>query len=343
MDNLWLGGIIKSMKSAFSMIVYYLVATVVGCIAFASIYMVCCDLTLLVAGETLNFFEFSFFVKGLITVFPLVVSISLGLIVLYGLRHRENHFFRLVTYVLLGALTWLILIPFNFNLEKKYGERFDKNFEVSFLSPGFFRREAGGVFYFSKVDEQGLADGLFVDLTGITGAQGSVMRFEKSPIDEDFSGIFADSLVRDAVKLPFVIVAPLEVYSTIVLKAKEAWARGYGYWLGFLTFALALLSVLALQYVSKWRLVNALLILFSAGLILVLNYAYYRGFILFNLSKSWAAYFSSIAMGKTGVLQNLFEYEDPLLAIINLSIFVILLIAGIFLYIFNGRKIGGEE
>lgn len=343
MDNLWLGGIIKPMKSAFSMLAYYFIATVIGTLAAAFIYMVCCDLTLLVAGEGRNFFVLSFFARGLLVSFPAVVSVCLGLIVLYGLRHQENHFVRLVTYILLGALTWLILIPLSFDLEKKYEEKFSKKFEVSFLSPGYFRKDAGGIFYFSKVDEKGFADGVFLDLSGVTGKKGKVVRFKNSVIDEGLSKPFADSLIRDAVKLPFVIVAPLEFYSTMMIKAKAAWNNNFMSWLAFSTFALALLSVIAFQYVSRWRLVNGLLILFSASLILTINYSYYAGFLFFDFFNSWETYISNLALGKSEFLQNLLGYDEPVIVMINILIFALLLVSGTLLYIFNGRKIGGRE
>ena len=71
------------MKTAFNMIIYYLVATFLGLIVAAGIYMLCCDLTLLVAGEKLNFFNWDFFVRGLFVAFPLTVSVVLGFTIFY--------------------------------------------------------------------------------------------------------------------------------------------------------------------------------------------------------------------------------------------------------------------
>ena len=80
---------------------------------------------------------------------------------------------------------------------------------------GFFRPEAGGVFYFSRVEENGKSNGLFIDLSGITGEAGSVVRFFDSPVEELYDGKYSDTLIRDVVKLPLVLLVPLQVYSTL--------------------------------------------------------------------------------------------------------------------------------
>ncbi len=331
------------MKSIFNTIIYYIFGTLTGIILAALIYMICCDLTLLVAGIKLKFFNGDFFIRGLIVSFPLVVSLVIGLIFLYGVRHPKNHYLRLFTYIFLCSLTWLVLIPLSFDLGKKYNETLAKKYEVPALSSGYFRKEAGGVFFFSRVGENQKADGVFIDLTGITGEQGNVIRFTNSIIDEDFSGQFADTLIRDAIKLPFVIVAPLELYSTVIGKAQTAWEKGYIEWLVFLTFILSLCSVVSFQYISVWRLINALAILFAAGLICLINYAYHYGILFKSAAVSWSAYFSQLSQNYSGFISKLLAADNPLLAVINLIIFAVLLFSGIIIYFVNQKRKGGRK
>lgn len=331
------------MKTAFNMILYYCAAVVAGTLLAASIYMISCDLTMLVAGEKLKFFNWDFFIRGVVTVFPLAVMVVLGLILFYGIRHRENHFLRLGTYIFLCAVSWLIVIPVSFDFGNKYTENFAKKYEVPYLSSGYFRPEAGGIFFFSRVAENGTADGVFIDITGITGEQGKIVKFNNSIIDEDFSGQFADTLIRDSIKLPFVIIAPLELYSTVILKAKEAWSKGYVSYLVFLTFILALCSVVALQYLSSWRMINGLAVMLAGGIVCLINYAYHYGLIFKDTGASWSAYFMQLSSQSTGFLKALFAADNPLLAVINLVIFAVLLCTGTLLYFVRGRKEGGEE
>lgn len=343
MDNLCLGSIIKAMKTAFSMIIYFLIASIAGLIGAASIYMICCDLTLLVCGEGLSIFNGHFFVRGMIVSFPFVLTFVLGLVIYYCLRHTEHHFIRLFSYIIMCAFTWLVLIPLSFDLGDKYENAFSERYEIPVLSTGFFRPESGGIWYFSRIQQNGTADGLFIDLAGISGERGSVIKFSSEKIDDAFNGQFADTLIRDAIKLPFVVIAPLEMYSTVIEKGKVAWSRGFGAWLVFLTFALALSSVVAFEYISSWRLINGLIILLAAGIICSVNYIYYHGIIFRGTAETWIQLFEQAAEKHTGFVHNMLMAEEPLLAAINFALFIILLFTGIILYILRERKAGGKN
>lgn len=327
------------MKTAFNMIIYYLVATFLGLIVAAGIYMLCCDLTLLVAGEKLNFFNWDFFVRGLFVAFPLTVSVVLGFTIFYGIRHRENHFFRLGAYIFLCALTWFCLVPVCFNLQKSYEDKKTENNQKKLLSSGFFRPEAGGVFYFSRVEENGKSNGLFIDLSGITGEAGSIVRFFDSSVEELYDGKYSDTLIRDVVKLPLVLLVPLQVYSTLIENARSAWNSGWLSWISFLSFVLALCSVISFQYTSGWRLINALSVMFVAGVVCLVNYSFYKGFIFKNLRISWNEHLLAVEPGeKMNFIQKIFENSEPLLVAINLFLFAFILVFGILLFIFKYKN-----
>ena len=321
------------------MIFYYFATCFLGAIAGAGIYMLSCDLALLVVGEKLVFFNGSFFIEGIFTVFPAVSAVSLGFTVFYGIRHREHHFFRLGAYVLLCVFTWLCLVPVCFNLQKSWEQKNREKKESQTiidkpLSAGFFRPEAGGVFYFSRVEENGNATGLFIDLSGITGEVGNTVRFFSSPVEDVFSGEYRDTLIRDAAKIPLVLAVPLKIYSVLQENARSAWNAGWFSWLSFLTFALALSSVIACQYASSWRLINVILVIFSSGVVCLINYAYYAEFIFKNLRLSWKGFFSPAAASPALPLDIAFPEVpfEPLLATINLFIFALIFVAGILLY-----------
>ena len=330
------------MKNTFSMILYYFAALFFGTLAAGFVYMVCCDLTLCVAGESAKFFCWAFFLKGMLVSFPLICIAGILLSIFYGISHKENFLFRFVFYVFINVVTWLVLIPASFELTEKYNAYFTEGYEVPYLSSGYFRPESGGVFYFSRVNDNGSADGLFIDLTGITGEKGSVVKFSDSLIDADFSGQFADTLIRDSIKLPFVIVVPLDMYSAFMDKAVTAWNRGYISWIFFCSIALALAACIALERVSSWRLIDAIAVLFSVGFVCFFNYACYYGFIFAEEGKLWSDFFAGMAQGKTGILHSIFSAGDPLLAVIN-GIFAVTLVLTGLIILFIKKKNSGVE
>ncbi len=320
------------------MLLYYSLGILLGTLAAAFIYMICCDLTLLVAGEEFKYFCGDFFIRGMLVSLPLVASLVLGLLVLYGIRHRNHPVLSIISYCVLGAFTWLVLIPCSFSLTKKYENSGRKRYEVPFLSSGYFRPEAGGVFYFSRVYDDGTADGIFIDLTGITGEKGSVVKYQKSIIDADFSVPFADSLIRDSIKLPFIIVAPLSVYSIMMERGMTAWNNGYISWLVFVSFALALLSCICLKNISNWRLINGLAVLFGALVVCFFNAAYYKGYIFSRAASTFAAYLAGLVEGKAGIIHSFLTAPDPLLALLNVISFVLLIVTGVVCWIMYSRN-----
>lgn len=329
------------MKTVFYTIFYYMLALLIGVLAAALVYMIRCDLAFLVAGEKLVFFHGDFFIRGIFVSFPLMASTALLLVVFYGIRHAKKNLWITGTYITLCALTWLFLIPFAFSLEKSYTEKFPAEYEVPSLSQGFFRKNSGGVFYFSRVSENGDADGLFIDLAGITGEAGAVSRFSgiaTATQEKEFRSEFADPLISDASKIPFSVSALMKVYSLIVEKARSSWSRGYACYAIFLTFVLALCAAAGLQYVSSWRLANGLFVIITGASVCLLNYGYYMGVVFNEARISWDSYFSSIAVGRGDFLRSFLSSGDILLAVMNLAIFIILLAVWIFLYIFKGKK-----
>lgn len=346
------------MKTALNMIFYYFAACFFGAIAGAGIYMLSCDLTLMVVGEEVAFFNGRFFVEGIFAVLPAVASVSLGFTIFYGIRHRENHFFRLGAYSLLCAFTWLCLVPLCFNMQKSFEAKTRQqtvpaNPEQTApetpapkpLSAGFFRPEAGGVFYFSRVEDNGNATGLFIDLSGITGEVGKTVRFFNSPVEDVFAGKYADTLIRDAAKIPLVLTVPLKVYSVLMENARSAWNSGWFSWLCFLTFALALSSVVAYQYTSSWRLINVVAVIFASGVVCLINYAWYAEIIFKNLRLSWRGFFSpaftaepALSAENMSLVQNHAGSFEPLLAVINLFIFALFFVTGILLFFFKYRN-----
>lgn len=318
------------LKSSLSQFFYYIAFSLVGTVAAGFIYMLSCDLTFLVVGQPLKFFNAVFFIRGMLVSFPLIQIVSLIALALYNVRHNRHPKSKALTYWMIGLLSWLVLIPFSLNLTGKYDRYIAENENPAQtkppLSTGIFRQEAGGIFYFSRVNENGTADGLFIDLTGITGEKGQIVRFVNSIIDADFSNQFADTIIRDAIKLPNVILVPLKIYSSFLQKANSALGNGFLTWLLFSSFGFLLLSCSAFENLSVWKLINGISIVFMEFFICFMNFCFWEGFIFAGSSFSWQENLSL----SPGIFYN---SENPLLITVNLILFVIIFLLGIVLFL----------
>ena len=300
------------MKNALTMFMYFFLMTACGTLAAAFIFMICCNLTLLVCGESFAFFNWDFYIRGLLISLPLICVIVLALMIVYGLRHKKNPVIRLAVYVVSGLIVWLILIPSSFTLLHKYEEKYAKTYEVPFLSPGFFRPESGGVFYFSRVQEDGKADGLYIDLTGITGEKGSVVRFSNS------------------------------IYSVLRDKAQAAWNDSFAHWLLFLCLALALGSCIAFENFSAWSLIDALAAFFTGLLVCVVNWAYYKGYLFSSVTGKWNELIGDTPV-TGGFFNSIIHSPDLFINFVNFIIFALLTLTGILLFIFKSKTETEDE
>lgn len=323
------------MKTLLSNLLYFFMFAIVGTLAGGFIYMISLDLTLLVAGLSLKFFELDFFVKGLLISFPIVMIFDFLFLSLYSLRHKFNPFVKTSVFWVLGILTWLFLIPASFSLNQKFESKFEKPSSPN-LTPGVFRKAAGGVFYFSRVRFDEKVDGVFIDLTGISGEKGKIIKFYNADVSKEFSGSYADSIIEKAVELPFVIKFPLKIYSSLLETAKIAWQGGIKNWILFCSFGILLLSTSFLENLSAWKLVNGISQIFCTFIVCIFNFAFSAGFILKNVAENFNEKF--IFNSQNIFAKLLSGTEFPLLYIINFFFILIFIVSGIILFAVNRKK-----
>ncbi len=304
------------MKIFFTKLLYFFLIIVFGTVLSSFVFMMSASLTLLVAGESINFFNLDFFVRGILNSLPFVVFVSLSIQVLFGIVHKEKKYLKFISLLFFYLLSFLVIIPVNFELKKKYEEHFINSYEIPLLTSNVFRPTYGGVFFFSRVLDNGNADGIFIDLLGISGEQGAILRFENQPVNPELSDDFADVLIKDSVKLPFFVVAALEVYSTLYGEAYNQWGSGFLSWLKFLSFALLLFSCISFEHVSSWGLINGIVVSMIHFVVIVFNYLFYTDVVLQRINSIW---------------------------FINLCIAFGFFIFGLLFYLFKERKVSSQR
>lgn len=173
------------------------------------------------------------------------------LMIAYRIRHPGN-ILQLLAFILVQFLSWGILFPVTNHFERKYKETnltaFMQN--SSPLSEGYFRDVDGTIYYFLnenntsavKIDtsENGTSEIITYDMI----ARNQLLN-EALP--------YKDVLIKDSFN------ARSSAYSflgTLVQIAKRDFMRGWTYWLGFLSLALALTSIYALSGITAWRIAN---------------------------------------------------------------------------------------
>lgn len=325
-------------KSSLWMLLYWFLFSAAGTAAAGFIFMIAMDLTVMVAGQSLEFFCSDFFVRGIFASFPLVQILVFCAMIVYLIRHKKFPAARIFTYFFLGICVWLFLVPLSFKIEKKLGLDSPALKNDKGLSSGFFRKEGGGIFYFSEIHSDNTADGLFIDVSGDSGEAGRVFTFSSAIIDEEFSGNFADSLIKQAAKLPAIIEFPLKVYSFFLAKGHICLEKGFGSWVMFCSLPLLMLACIIFNGISVWPLVNALTVFFVQIVISVFNFAVAEGIVFSAVSFSWREKCIEIAGEKSTFFADMLLCEEPFLFFLNFAFMLIFIVAGIILAAVHSKK-----
>lgn len=318
------------MKRALYFAIIYLAAMLVGTLIFATLFMFSCNLNMFVTGLPVSFFSLHFFMTGVLLSIPLVCILIQILLILYLVRHPKCQLISLIMYSVFGLLSWLFLIPMDLKLISRY-ESDDLLTRVETSSTGVFRKEANGVYYYTRIGEDGCADGLFFDTSGYLGQEGSVVPLFNLPVKNESAFPYSDILIKNSLLPSQLVTYPLSVYNALLTAAQYSASLGFLAWLAFASMGLALLAVYGTQFLSSWKLANVACVIISAVAVLVINYLYYMN-IMPGIFKELA-----------GNLSNFTGLKDPLIVLINLIISLVCIGIGIFMGIYRLKGVESEE
>ena len=303
---------------------------IIGTLVFATLFMFSCNLNMFVTGLPASFFSLNFFVTGIFISIPLVCITIQLLLILYVIRHPRCQLISLFIYILFGALSWLVIIPTDLKLISRYESDTIKT-RVEATSPGIFRKEESGVYYYSKINPNGTAEGIFLDTTGFLGQEGAALPLFNEPVKNESSFPYSDILIKNSLQPPQLVTYPLSIYNALLTAAQYSVSQGFLAWLTFATLGLALLSVYGIQFVSSWKLANVAYVICSAMAVLLVNYLHYMN-LMPSVLKEIAASLSRL----TGI-------KDSLLIAINLAITALCAASGTFMGIYRNKDNSSME
>lgn len=260
----------SGLKSFVKMSGAFFLICSVGTFLVACLYMIYSACTVLIAGDALDIFSKGFFIKGFVSTLPVCIAISNILLALFLIRHPSDNILPLITYIFIGLLSWLVLLPLTNKLNLFVEEKFSDAQSVHSVSEKYFRKQDDKIIYFTSINESS-ADGVVIDLNA---HDNGVYSFTDTPFLKTESD-FSDSLIEETVSVPGYSKIFIRHALLLIRVGQDFLAKGYIAWLWFASFGLALISLLGLRRLSSWRLINVFLILFFAIVLFEFNASYY--------------------------------------------------------------------
>ena len=260
------------MKSSLYLTVIFILCLIAFILLGAFSYMLYIDCINLSAGSEVSFFNFIYFLHGLVYSIPAASVLSCFFLIFYMIRHLSNPWLNLAVYSVLGILVWIVIIPLSYKLSdyvvRSTSETIENLENKNFYTSGYFRQVSNGYVYFTQVHSDNTVDGVII-------VKGNASTFEDIPLSSFFDNINKDSLFESSVK-------PTGVVNYIISFLKMFWEIGkYSYMgkglylLSLFSFSLALLSVIGLARCSIWRLCNMCTVFVAFLLLCFINLQIY--------------------------------------------------------------------
>lgn len=324
-----------SLLSSFRLVLYFICVLVLGCALFGVIYMVYNLCENMVAGQSL-LFDMNLFLEGLFVVTPFVLMFSALLMVLYLVRHPIDSLAVLVVYGLLCVCVWLVCIPRVVKADVAFYGTDAPSAARGIPSASYFRPDGERIFYYTKIsgaDNKVTGICLNTDLDSTSDVY-TFSALELSGRQDQFT----DSLIQGSLAMPPVLSILVKKLAAMNVVLKKCATRGTGYWLCFSSMGLALIAVIGLRYVSKWRLVDVMLVICVT-----------TGIIAFNLlgytNSSFAAVSDSVngVLNKLGLFRKLTAVGNPSVVFCNILIFIVLTAAAVIFERGHQKQLSAES
>ena len=237
------------MKTSLFLTIVFIVTCLAIVILGATVFMLYDDCLHLSAGTEVAFFSLPVFLKGLVLAFPFACVISCLFMAFYIVRHPNNPLFTVIVYVIIGIAVWLVFIPVSYRLYDIVDFESEVKTNENNITENYFRDNYNSIIYFTEIDENLLSSGV-----AITNGNASV--FEKQKVTDFFDVKAVDPLFYNTVTPTGVISRITSFLQTFWAIGKQALSGNFLFFFAFMSFGLALLSILGLNRCSMWRLCN---------------------------------------------------------------------------------------
>ncbi len=311
------------MKKALKLALIYLVVLILGTVLGTILYSFYLNLLDFVAGREITFFTDAELFKSVFYVMFCMLLFVLPLISYYRIR-RPGGILQLIVYIVLCALTWIVLMPLSFEFKDFCNRRFSFESTREALSPNYFRKADDDVYYFTKEfretakDRAPEASAIIIDTTEngsveyktIADNPGFVLNSRAEPFRElQLKNIFGED--ENPVPVDFRILNSM---------INGAYRGGLTHLLTLLSFVLLLCSVYGITNFFNWRLLNAVMLFVTTALIFCLNSVYFTP--QFDSLKA--------RLMENGFLRFVNGFvSEPILFIINCFFALVFIVSGI--------------
>ncbi|MCQ2583343.1 MAG: hypothetical protein MJ160_05500 [Treponema sp.] len=311
------------MNKALKLIIMYVVFSVICIVLGTAFYMLYQNVLNYAAGRDLLSFSKYELLRVFFFISACVVFLVCPLISYFRIRQRGG-LFQLIVYLIVCALTWLIIFP----VVLKAGDKFDflgtQKERSHVLTSGYFRTADDNIYYFFDdldSNEYGKNKAQCVVINSGEPGGVEVTEFENSAELELYKQ--AEPYNDILIKKTFYGDGIFKYLNLRLLISKgiEAWQKGWTFWLGFLSLAVVLCAVYGLSNFFNWKLIDACMVLFSSALILICNTMYYH--------PGVQAFMDSKIYNKTFFANMQSVFDAPFLVLVNLLFALIFIIIGI--------------
>ena len=266
-----------TMKTFVSLLGVFFVVCIMGTIFGFCTCLLYAHTTLLVAGQPVSSVPDGAPLFYLLASCAVAAAVSCVFLVNYTIRYPKNALVHALSFVFIGLVAWLAVIPCCVNYAGKAAAKIEEQ-ERPLPSRRYFRPDGDGIFFYSAIfPETDSGNGLYIDLNGFTSSKSGVLRIEQAPINRNASAPFCDLLIRNTMKSPKIAKPFLSVFRQFALNAATALKNGWKSWLMFATFGLACMSLLGLRRIFRWRLLNCMGVFVGFCSIVALNALYLSG------------------------------------------------------------------
>ncbi len=321
-----------SLVQSLKLVAYWIIASIVMSALLAAIYMIYMLNLNLVAGERLAF-DAKLYAEGILLFTPLVLMSSAVMLSFHMIRHPVSSVIPLIAYAVICVSSWIFLIPGIASYNSQNLTSYIEKSLGSDPSAGYFRRNGDKIVFYSSVNKQTrLVNGLCIDTSD---AGNNVRTFSYLGIPKKQSG-YTDSLIQNSVEMPPALKILVKDGSRLLALTQECARRSFGCWLCFATMGLALLGVVSLRGISKWRLVNVMLIVGVTIGVLWLN-------VLGYTNDKFAAVENTVNNGLSNIpgIRSLAVVGNPVMMLCNVLIFIVLVV--VFFCVSAMQKRRGED
>ena len=307
------------MKKAFRLVLTYFLFLVLGTALGMFFYYVYLHLQDSVAGQQAVFFQKEALLRALFYVLGVLLLFICPVMVYVRISNKGGiaHF---ITFILLSCATWGVLIPLLGHYEDKVF--YNTKDSTKMLTGGYFRENGDKVYYFTEDYNKNP----YIDSTAIIidKTQDGTVEIEKIKPSRDFI-LFRDSAPYSDIILKNTFneseTESIISFSLILEHARNAFLKGWTFWLGFLSLGFLMISLYGVAEMFRWRLLNSGFLMIMTFAILTANTLYYHPVV---------SSFRRQYINNKGFFIFLGKYmDDPLLVLANLTLSLVFIVIGI--------------